>query len=489
MFQFIWSRLKIFRGTFIIIAICSILISATDLLVPFLTAKFIDEILTARDVAAFRDFVVLMFGVFASALTAHYACTIFSRRIETVSTYRLISEILRRVQNARGEFVLQTDMVYLSKRIDADARGLMSFAVNSAVELCINFVMLGLAIFLLATIGAKWLALFFCVLILHISLYKILSQTLFNRSIALRENEAKYFTDIADNLVYAYAVKLHGLHEEFAAALKNKFADYLNAVLREIRVKFWFVSTEVNSSDVFRIIVFILGGLDVLSGEMTVGNLVALIGYYALAMQSVSYFMSFGQSFQDAAAAYQRILKIEEIPPEINGAVKFETVNRISAKNIFYEIKGRAIVKNFSGEFRRGKIYCIVGKNGAGKSTLINILCGILRANDGEIFYNGVEIGAVDMAFIRKNCIAVVAQKDFRRNDNLSGGERKKFTIAETFNKNVGVVIMDEPDNNLDDSGIKNLREKIISGKMERLTIIITHDARLVEIADSVIEI
>ncbi len=105
-----------------------------------------------------------------------------------------------------------------------------------------------------------------------------------------------------------------------------------------------------------------------------------------------------------------------------------------------------------------------------------------MRANSGEIFYNGVEIGAVDMAFIRKNCMAVVAQKDFLRNDNWSGGERKKFTIAETFDKNSGVVIMDEPDNNLDDSGIKNLREKI-------MTIIITHDARLVEIADSVIEI
>ncbi len=129
MFQFIWSRLKIFRGTFIIIAVCSILISTTDL-----------------------------------------PCTIFSRRIEILSAYRLVAEILRRVQNARGEFLFQTDMVYLAKRIDADARGLMSFAVNSAVEVCINFVMLGLAIFLLAGIGAKWLALFFFVLIFHVVL-------------------------------------------------------------------------------------------------------------------------------------------------------------------------------------------------------------------------------------------------------------------------------------------------------------------------------
>lgn len=243
------------------------------------------------------------------------------------------------------------------------------------------------------------------------------------------------------------------------------FEKYFSAALSETKIKFWFTSTEINSGDVFRILVFLLGGLDVLNSEMTIGNLVALIGYYTLAMQAVGYFMSFGQGYQNALAAYRRLIEIKNIPPDINGEIKLSGVNVIKICNIDYSIDGREILKNFSCKFERGKIYCIVGKNGAGKSTLMNLICGMIRPKSGQIFFDGLPLEKIDMIHARENFISFVEQKEFIRNDDLSGGERRKISIEKAFNKSADVLIMDEPDNNLDAAAISYITDKIILNK------------------------
>ena len=100
---------------------------------------------------------------------------------------------------------------------------------------------------------------------------------------------------------------------------------------------------------------------------MTVGNFVALNGYYLLAMQAVSYFMNFGQNYQNALAAYFRIIEIKNFPQDLNGGRVLENIYRVELKNICYEVGDRIIFKNFSQTFERGKIYCLVDKNGSRK--------------------------------------------------------------------------------------------------------------------------
>ena len=142
---------------------------------------------------------------------------------------------------------------------------------------------------------------------------------------------------------------------------------------------------------------------------------------------------------------------------------------------------------DFSQTFLRGKIYCIVGKNGAGKSTLMNLICGMLRPNDGKIFLSSESLDEIDMIHARKNLIAVVEQKDFIKNDNLSGGERRKISIDTALKKSADVLIMDEPDNNLDAGAVNGLIKKILSEKTARITLIISHDERFMHISDEII--
>ena len=175
------------------------------------------------------------------------------------------------------------------------------------------------------------------------------------------------------------------------------------------------------------------------------------------------------------------------MPVETNGTKVLAGVAAIELRGVDFNFGEQNILKGFSRRFERGKIYCVVGKNGAGKSTLMNLICGMIRPSDGEIFFDGVPLNEVDMIYTRRNLIAVVEQKDFLKNDNLSGGERRKASIAAALKKSADVLIMDEPDNNLDASGIDTLAEKILDGKEERITLIISHDERLTNLADEII--
>lgn len=488
MIKFLWNHFKNYKASLLVVALCSILTAAVNLLEPFLTAKFIDEILIGRDAATFYNFILLLMTISVVAIAANWLSTMLSSKMRLRINNRVVEDTMRHVYKVRGEFIFKTDMIYLSKRLDQDAIDLIHFAIGSMVDICINFALLCMAFGLLCSIGIKWGVLFVLIAALHGVAYRVLEKILFERSTAVRETDSKYFTCLSDILLYVYSIKLQGFFEEWLKKFRTAFEKNFVAVMRQVKIIFWFSTSALNANAVFKVLIFLLGGLDVLSGTLTLGNFVALNGYYLLAMQGVAYFMSVGQSYQNALAAYTRIMEIKNLPAEVNGTKTLERVSSIEVRDVSFSFGEQKILSDFSKIFLRGKIYCVVGKNGAGKSTLLNLICGMIRPSGGEIFLNGVALAEVDMIHARKNLIAVVEQKDFIKNDKLSGGERRKVSIEAALKKFADVLIMDEPDNNLDARALDALIKKILDGKANRITLIISHDERLIKISDAVID-
>lgn len=399
----------------------------------------------------------------------------------------VIEDVMSHICKVRGESLFKMDMVYLSKRLDQDVIDLIRFSIDSITDIGINFALLCMAFFLLCSIGIKWGIIFLLIAILHGGIYRALEKILLERSTTVRETDSKYFTCLSDMLLYIYSIKLQSVYSEFLEKFRAAFEKNFVAVMKQIKIIFWFSTTSLNANAIFKVLIFLVGGLDVLNGEMTIGNFVALNGYYMSAMQGVAYFMNIGQGYQNSLAAYNRIMEIKNLPVAVNGEKILTEINSIEVKNLNYSFEEREILKNFSRKFERGKIYCIIGKNGAGKSTLINLICGLLNPMSGEIFYNETLIGEIDMIDARKNLIAVVEQKDFLKNDNLSGGERRKVSIEKAFGKSADVLIMDEPDNNLDSTAISELTKKINTARKNKIVLIISHDERILKVADEIV--
>ena len=74
----------------------------------------------------------------------------------------------------------------------------------------------------------------------------------------------------------------------------------------------------------------------------------------------------------------------------------------IQADNITYKIGKKTILKDISVKFEAGKINLILGPNGAGKSTLVKVICNQLKPQEGNIFYEGLNIKHKTVAELAK---------------------------------------------------------------------------------------
>ena len=209
----------------------------------------------------------------------------------------------------------------------------------------------------------------------------------------------------------------------------------------------------------------------------------------------------------------------------------------LELKNLVFEVsdeKGRRvrILDDVSLTVPDGKFYVITGPNGGGKSTLARVIMGLEKPTSGKIIYNGTDITDMDVtekaklgigyAFQQpprfkgltvskmlsiaagktlndKECCTYLAKVGLcsaeyvkRELDaSLSGGEMKRIEIATLMARNPDLAIFDEPEAGIDLWSFAMLVEtfKNMQKKSERTTVIISHQERIMSLADEMIVI
>ena len=334
MIRFVLRYIGGFKSGFCLIVLCAVVTATADLLMPYLSAKFIDDILSSRDIGRLYFFVGGLLTLNLLSLAANWFYVIFSTKLRARITNKLIADLTGNVWRTEIGRLSQTDMIYLAKRVEKDSDDLTAFVLGSVIDVAIQAVLLVMATIFLASVGGKWLLIFAATATLHAAVFVALKKKLFVLSTAVRETESKYFESLSDNFFYVLRIKLHSLQEEFAATFSRTFEKFFAAGLSESKIRFWFAYGNANTAKIFTVLIFLLGGLDVLDGTLTVGNFVALNGYFTFAMHGVSYFMTLGQGRQNALAAYTRITEIKNMPPEVNGTRILQGVNSIEVRGV-----------------------------------------------------------------------------------------------------------------------------------------------------------
>ena len=202
----------------------------------------------------------------------------------------------------------------------------------------------------------------------------------------------------------------------------------------------------------------------------------------------------------------------------------------LELKNISFKRDNKIILNNINLTLEDNKFYCITGPNGSGKSTLAKVIMGLIKPDTGSVIYNGhditnlsvdkraklgigfafqtpvtfkgltiydilkiatgSEVGKKDACDILSK-VGLCAKEyiDRELNNSLSGGELKRIEIATIIARNPNISIFDEPEAGIDLWSFKYLTGifKEIGTKKRGTTIVISHQERILAIADEII--
>lgn len=188
----------------------------------------------------------------------------------------------------------------------------------------------------------------------------------------------------------------------------------------------------------------------------------------------------------------------------------------LKIEHLYHRYSQQWAVKDINIEINKNGIYGLLGSNGAGKSTTMNILCGVLKQTQGDVYINGIDISknpveakrqigflpqvpplhpdltvAEYLAYCAKlrhikgrdadqavkavldKCkISHFAKRVLR---NLSGGYQQRVGIAQAIIHKPELVVFDEPTNGLDPNQIAEIRNLIKEIAEDRTVILSTH--------------
>ncbi len=209
----------------------------------------------------------------------------------------------------------------------------------------------------------------------------------------------------------------------------------------------------------------------------------------------------------------------------------------LKLENVSYRYKDAEkddyILKDISFEFEPGKTYAIKGRSGSGKTTLLSLISGLEKCSLGKIYYDGKELGKMNLDKYRSNNVGIIFQsfnllphlsaienitlsmdinkiKDGnkkaiellkkvglteregkRRVLKLSGGEQQRVAIARSLSYNPKIILADEPTGNLDketEIEIMDIFENLAK-KENKCVIIVTHSENIAKKVDTVFEL
>ena len=284
--------------------------------------------------------------------------------------------------------------------------------------------------------------------------------------------------------------------------------------------------------------IFWYGGIEVLAGRLTTGDLVAFVFYAFNIARSVGGLSRLYSTFNSAAGATERLFELLQTEPDVQDAPDATPLPRVDGRVRFADVtfayeEGHPVLRGLNVEVEPGETVALVGPSGAGKSTFVSLIPRFYDPQEGRITVDGHDLRAVTVQSLREQ-IAAVSQtvhlfntsirENIRygqldasdeaiveasraanahefivdlpdgydatvgeRGVKLSGGQQQRVAIARALLRDARLLLLDEATSSLD-SASEALVQEALDRLMEgRTTFIIAHRLSTVQGADRIL--
>ena len=290
-------------------------------------------------------------------------------------------------------------------------------------------------------------------------------------------------------------------------------------------------------SDLTYLLLALLGGLQVIAGRLTVGNMQAFVQYVWQINQPIQNLTQLAGQLQSAKSSLDRIFQVLDEADEVNDKTKKldqDLTGQVSFKDVdFQYVADKPLIRNFNLEVKPGEMVAIVGPTGAGKTTLINLLMRFYDVTRGAITVDGHDIRQLSRQDYRKQFgmvlqdawlyegtikenlrfgnlqatdeeiveAAKAANVDHfirtlpggynmemnQESSNISLGQKQLLTIARALLANPKILILDEATSSVD-TRLELLIQKAMKTLMQgRTSFVIAHRLSTIQEADKIL--
>ena len=537
----IYKYAKPYRRNLIIGAGAILIGSLTGLLSPYLHKVAIDQIILPGNLSGFFWWIPLFILVTLSNYLFQYI---------QVFQMRIVGEKV--VAKMRDEMVSRLQVISLRYFSEGEIGRIMSRPINDANNVRI-FLRIGLTSIIMDT--ASILGSFIIIFTLNVKLALTavailpfavsLAWFLGRFSRAANRNAllslAGLTAKIQENLAGMKVIKSFVQEENAAKEFEDVQDKNIKANLKAIRISASYQPIVLTMRIIGTALILWFGSLMALSGEITVGILVAFIEYQFSYFMPLMDLVAVYDQYQSAMAAIERMFdlidtNVEVEDPPLDKAVDTETIEDVRFENVTFGYDPKIpVVKDVSFTLEESKKLAIVGPTGAGKSTIINLLARFYDPLDGRIVVNGYDVKNVRIASLRKH-MGIVLQDSFlfpmsvkdnirfgrpeasddevveaakivgahefimklpggydyiiqEGSSNISIGQRQLISFARTLLMNPKLLILDEATSSIDpytELVVQNALKKLLEN---RLAIIIAHRLSTIRLCDEIIVI
>ena len=530
-----------FMGRLLLISAMLLFIAAANLLSPMVQRWFIDEALAdgSGTTAQLWWFIGISFGFLAASLLLHIWRYWLCAKLGASISMSLRKKLYYKIQSLSLSFINNRRPGELMNRVSRDTRQIREFMEEVFGDMLSTLVTMIVSLVMMFVISWKMslLSLMFVVVVFVVTrAFWHHIRTIFHRQWLKFDDLSSSLQDIISGM---RIVKSFGQEERESARFTEKTKDF--AAVQKKNETFWAVFFPILTFllGVGTYIAIYFGGIQVLDGDMTVGELVQFVTYSGYLFGPLSWMTHLPRQVMQMMTSLNRIYDVLDEEPmladkadckalPIKGSFVFENVS-------FGYQTYEPVLENISFSVKPGEMIGLVGASGTGKSTLINLIMRLYDVDQGRILLDDIDLRDVQMESLHSQ-IGVVLQETFlfsgsilanirfakqdatleeviraaraanahdficktpdgyntyvgEHGYNLSGGERQRIAIARAILNNPRILILDEATSALDTESeflIQQALDRLVKG---RTTFAIAHRLSTLRNADRLVVI
>lgn len=535
----LWPYLKRYRGRVTLGILCLVLTNALALAQPWILKKVVDGLsidITTRKLIYYAGLVVgfsLVEGIFRFWMRRILIG--ISRYIE----YDLRNDFFAHMEKLSLGFYHRIKTGDLMSRATNDL-GAVRMVLGPGIMYSMNtLVVASVASILLFSISWRLTLVALLPLIVVSLCVKKFGEEIHTRFDKIQEQFSDISAKAQENLSGIRVVKAYAREKSEIQEFEQLNRQYVERSLALVRVSGAFHPLLGMLLGLSSVVLIWVGGRQVVQQQMTLGDLVAFMGYLGMLIWPTIALGWVVNIFQRGAASMDRMNRIWNTEPEIRDGDDLASIQAIEGAIEFrrltfrYELGHEPVLRDINLKIPKGSTLAIVGRTGAGKSTLVNLILRLYNPPSGTLLMDGIPIERIPLATLRTH-VGYVPQETFLFSDTiqeniafgvgatdpkevervakiadiyedvmafpnkfqtlvgergitLSGGQKQRTAIARALLTNPKILILDDALSSVD----TYTEEKILNGlsgvMRQRTTLLISHRISTVKNADHII--